>query len=56
MKLDIVQRLRATAFDKDNFPRMKQETWLPVGLAEEAANEIEALRAELQLYRKDVLP
>lgn len=42
---DIVKRLRATQFDKDNFPRMKQEKWLPVGLALEAADEIERLRA-----------
>jgi len=37
---DIVERLRATALDKDNFPRMNSEKWLPVGLAIEAADEI----------------
>lgn len=41
---DLVNRLRATAFDKDNFPRMKQEKWFPVGLALEAADEIEELQ------------
>jgi hypothetical protein len=43
---DIVERLRATQFDKDNMPRMKQERWFPVGLALEAADEIERLRAD----------
>jgi hypothetical protein len=43
---DIVQRLCATALDKDNFPRMKNERWLPVGLAKEAADEIERLTRE----------
>lgn len=45
---DIVVRLRATAFDKDNFPRMKQERWLPIELALEAANKIEHLRSVLK--------
>lgn len=45
---DIVRRLRATTLDKDNFPRMDCEKWLPVGLAREAADEIERLRALLQ--------
>lgn len=43
---DIVQRLRATTLDKDNFPRMDSEKWFPVGLAKEAADEIDRLRAE----------
>ena len=42
---DIVGRLRAATLDKDNFPRMDSERWLPVGLAKEAADEIERLRA-----------
>jgi hypothetical protein len=42
---DIVERLRGTLLDKDNFPRMDSEKWLPVGLAKEAADEIERLRA-----------
>jgi hypothetical protein len=41
---DIVERLRGTLLDKDNFPRMNSETRLPVGLAKEAADEIERLR------------
>jgi hypothetical protein len=41
---DIVERLRATLLDRDNFPRMDSEKWLPVGLAKEAAAEIERLR------------
>jgi hypothetical protein len=45
---DIVERLRDAANDKDNYPRMDSERWLPVGLAREAADEIETLRAELQ--------
>jgi len=44
---DIVERLRATTLDKDNFSRMGSERWLPIGLANEAAAEIERLRAEL---------
>jgi hypothetical protein len=44
---DIVERLRGTLLDKDNFPRMDSEKWLPVGLAKEAADEIERLRAAL---------
>jgi hypothetical protein len=43
---DLVERLRATQLDKDNFPRMDSERWLPVGLAGEAADEIERLRTE----------
>lgn len=39
----IVQRLRGTLLDKDNFPRMDSEKWLPVGLAKEAADRIELL-------------
>lgn len=39
-----VERLRATMLDKDNFPRMECERHLPVGLAREAADEIERLR------------
>ena len=46
--MDLVDRLRATALDKDNFPRMKQEKWLPVGLALEAADEIERLRHDIE--------
>jgi hypothetical protein len=45
---DIVERLRGTLLDKDNFPRMKSETHLPVGLAKEAADEINKLRAEIE--------
>lgn len=53
---DIVERLRATLLDKDNFPRMKQEKWLPVGLAEEAAAEIERLRGEISYLTDEVIP
>jgi hypothetical protein len=42
---DIVERLRRTLLDRDNFPRMDSEKWLPVRLAKEAADEIERLRA-----------
>jgi hypothetical protein len=45
---DIVKRLRGTLLDKDNFPRMDSEKWLPVGLAKEAADEIERLREAMQ--------
>ena len=45
---DIVDRLRSAAKDKDNMPRMKSETWLPVGLGLEAADEIERLRRDAQ--------
>lgn len=48
----IVGRLRATALDKDNFPRMNSEKWLPVGLAIEAADEIERLRKYKRLVRE----
>jgi hypothetical protein len=48
---DIVERLRGTLLDKDNFPRMDSEKWLPVGLAKEAADEIERLRAEIEWRR-----
>jgi hypothetical protein len=51
---DIVERLRATLLDKDNFPRMKSETHLPVGLAKEAADEIERLRASYDQFRTSV--
>lgn len=44
---DILQRLRATLTDKDNMPRMSSEKWLAVGLAKEAADEIERLRSAL---------
>lgn len=43
----VEQKLRAAALDKDNFPRMKSERWLPVGLGLEAADEITSLRAKL---------
>lgn len=49
---DIVERLRATLLDKDNLPRMKQEKWLPVDLADEAAAEIERLRAGIEQARR----
>ena len=41
---DLVKALRATALDKDNFPRLPSERHLPVGLALEAADEIERLQ------------
>jgi DNA repair ATPase RecN len=44
---DIVERLRATVLDRDNFPCMDSERRCTVGLAKEAADEIERLRAEL---------
>jgi hypothetical protein len=49
---DIVERLRATLLDRDNFPRMDSEKWLPVKLAKEAADEIERLRAGLRNLSK----
>jgi hypothetical protein len=45
---EIAKRLRATQFDKDNMPRMKSERHLPVGLALEAADEIERLLAQVK--------
>lgn len=51
---DIIHRLRATALDKDNFPRMDSERWLPVGLAKEAADEIERLRKEIYPSTPDI--
>jgi hypothetical protein len=42
--IDLIDRLRATALDKDNCPRMDCERWCWVGLAKEAADEIERLR------------
>lgn len=44
---DIINELRATQYDKDNFPRMKSEWACSVGLALRAADEIERLRAAL---------
>jgi hypothetical protein len=49
---DLIERLRATGFDKDNFPRMKQERWFPVGLAAEAADALEAKDAEIAALKK----
>lgn len=43
---ELERRLLATGYDRDNFPRMNSERWLPVGLAKEAAAEIARLRAE----------
>ena len=58
---DIVDRLRATKWDKDNMPRLPQEKWLPIGLAYVAAEEIERLRhvvsgdtTLLQLNHKEI--
>lgn len=44
---DIVKELRATEYDRDNFPRMKSEWACSVGLALRAAAEIERLREAL---------
>jgi hypothetical protein len=52
--MDITVRLRGTATDKDTMPRMDSERWLPVGLAREAADEIERLRALLAEVRSDI--
>jgi len=46
----IIERLRATALDNDNCPRMDSERWCSVGLAKEAANEIERLS---EIVRED---
>jgi hypothetical protein len=46
---DIVERLRATLLDRDNLLRLHSEQWLPVGLAKEAADEIERLTEQLKL-------
>jgi hypothetical protein len=45
--MDIVKRLEAATFDKDNFPRMDSERQVQVGLAKEAKAEIERLRADM---------
>ncbi|MFM2005448.1 MAG: hypothetical protein RLZZ09_1103 [Pseudomonadota bacterium] len=45
---DIVERLRAAALDKDNFPRMRTERAATAADALEAAAEIERLRAALE--------
>jgi hypothetical protein len=45
---DIVKELRATAYDKDNFPRMKSEWACSVELALKAADEIQRLRHEVE--------
>jgi hypothetical protein len=44
---DIVNRLRACAFDKDGFPRMRSERCLTAGDAADAADEIERLREQI---------
>lgn len=53
---DIVGRLRSTLSDGDNMPRMKSEEWLPVSLAEEAAEEIMRLREALKPFSKILGP
>ena len=53
---DIAQRLVASTLDKDNCPRMDSERWLPIGLAREAASEIERLRAALRLFYEAPCP
>lgn len=51
---DIVKELRATAYDKDNFPRMKSEWACSVELALKAADEIERLRNEVVLLENEL--
>jgi len=46
--MDIVTQLRSCLLDRDNFPRMSSEKWLPVKLASAAADEIERLKTEIQ--------
>lgn len=46
--LDITDKLYAVTVDGDNFPRMKTETHLPIGLAHEAADEINKLRKQVR--------
>ena len=48
---DIVARLLAATLDKDNFPRMDSERAVPVGLAKEAAADIERLRTAPWVFR-----
>ena len=45
--MDLVERLLAALFDKDNCPYMDSEKQVPVGLAREATAEIERLTAAL---------
>jgi hypothetical protein len=52
--MDIVTRLRATTTDKDNMPRMDSERWLPIGLAKEAADEIERLREKVEILEAEL--
>lgn len=49
----IISKLRAVQYDKDNFPRMPQEKWLPVSLALDAADEIERLEREIRAIHQD---
>ena len=51
---DIVSELRATAYDKDNFPRMKSEWACSVELALKAADEIERLRLEVERLESEL--
>lgn len=54
MSMTLVNRLRNTALDRDNFPRMNSERWLPVALAVEAADEIDRLSRQLAEARAEV--
>lgn len=42
----LINRLRDAANDKDNYPRMDSERWLPVGLARSAADMLEKLHTK----------
>jgi hypothetical protein len=50
---DIIRKLNATLTDGDNMPRMKQEKWLPVALAEEAAAELSRLKARVEELERE---
>lgn len=47
----LVIRLREKLRDRDNYPYMDTENRVPVGLAREAADEIERLLEEVKQYR-----
>ena len=52
---DTIQtRLRAFNFDKDNMPRMRSETRVPVGVASDAADHIDKQDAEIKRLREEL--
>lgn len=53
--MDLVQRLKSCAFDRDNFPNMRSERKLSVGDALDAAAEIERLRTQHEADKAGLL-